>query len=165
MSYSLWYINALRPGAQDRAVSGAGKPGQTEQEERVIWHMDSSKKSFKTVDDYISSFPDDTRQILQQLRQIIRGAAHDAEESISYNMPTYKLHGSRLVYFAAWKNHIALYAAGSAANAYADELAPYLQDKGTLQFPLDAPMPYDLVRRIVQYRAQGNLEAQNNKSV
>jgi uncharacterized protein YdhG (YjbR/CyaY superfamily) len=126
--------------------------------------MDSPKKSFSTVDDYIASFPDDTQQILQQLRQTIRDAVPSAEESISYDMPTYKLHG-RLVYFAAWKKHIALYAAGSAANAYADELGPYLQDKGTLQFPLNQPIPYDLVRRIVQYRAQENLEAQQNKPV
>jgi uncharacterized protein YdhG (YjbR/CyaY superfamily) len=126
--------------------------------------MDSPKKSFSTVDDYIASFPDDTQQILQQLRQTIRDAVPSAEESISYDMPTYKLHG-RLVYFAAWKKHIALYAAGSAANAYADELGPYLQDKGTLQFPLNQPIPYDLVRRIVQYRAQENLEAQHNKPV
>jgi uncharacterized protein YdhG (YjbR/CyaY superfamily) len=126
--------------------------------------MDSPKKSFSTVDDYIASFPDDTQQILQQLRQTIRDAVPSAEESISYDMPTYKLHG-RLVYFAAWKKHIALYAAGSAANAYADELGPYLKDKGTLQFPLNQPIPYDLVRRIVQYRAQENLEAQQNKPV
>jgi uncharacterized protein YdhG (YjbR/CyaY superfamily) len=126
--------------------------------------MDSPKKSFRTVDDYIASFPDDTQQILQQLRQTIRDAVPSAEESISYDMPTYKLHG-RLVYFAAWKKHIALYAAGSVVNAYADELGPYLQDKGTLQFPLNQPIPYDLVHRIVQYRAQENLEAQQNKPV
>lgn len=125
--------------------------------------MDASHKRFKTVDDYISSFPANVQQILLRLRQIIRDAAPGAEEIISYNMPTYELHG-RLVYFAAWKKHVALYAAGSAANAYADELAPYIQDKGTLQFPLDEPLPVELVRRIVQYRVQENLEAHHNRA-
>jgi uncharacterized protein YdhG (YjbR/CyaY superfamily) len=125
--------------------------------------MDASHKRFKTVDDYISSFPANVQQILLRLRQIIRDAAPGAEEIISYNMPTYELHG-RLVYFAAWKKHVALYAAGSAANAYADELAPFIQEKGTLQFPLDEPLPVELVRRIVQYRVQENLEAQQNRA-
>lgn len=101
--------------------------------------MPASKQQFASVDDYIASFPADVQPRLVELRQTIHAAAPDAEETISYHMPTYILHG-RLVYFAAWKKHIALYAAGSAAAAYPEELAPYLQAKGTLQFPLSQPL-------------------------
>ena len=126
--------------------------------------MSDIKEKFSSVDDYIRSFPEDVQEILEQLRQIIKAAVPEAEEVISYNMPTYKLNG-QLVYFAGWKKHIALYAAGSAAKLYADELVPYLQDKGTLQFPLNQPMPFDLIRRIVLYRAQENLDTQSSKTV
>jgi len=117
------------------------------------------KQDFQIVDEYIASFPDQVQSVLIELRQTIREAAPEAEETISYHMPTYLLHG-KLVYFAAWQKHIALYAAGSAANAYADDMAPYFQDKGTLQFPLDQPLPFDLVYKIVRYRVQENLDKQ-----
>ena len=126
--------------------------------------MGNAKQNYNSVDDYVNSFTDEVQQILESLRQTIKAAAPDAEEGISYNMPTYKLHG-QLVYFAAWKKHIALYAAGSAAQAYANELAPYLQDKGTLQFPLNEPMPFDLVRKIVQYRVKENIDIQQRKTL
>ena len=124
--------------------------------------MDSSKKQFKTIDEYIATFPADDQQLLQQMRQIIHEAAPDAVEAISYQMPTFKLHGN-LVHFAAFKNHIGFYPAPSGIEAFEEELAPYIAGKGTLQFPKDEPLPRDLITRVVQHRVQEKLAKQKNK--
>ena len=110
-------------------------------------------KKFKTVDEYIASFPPDVRVILEKVGGIIRKAAPGAEERISYGMPGYKL-GRNLVYFAAHKSHIGLYPTPSATGAFAKELAPYESGKGSIKFPLDEPIPYDLIRRIVEFRVR-----------
>ena len=117
---------------------------------------------FKTIDEYISTFPEDVQEVLQQLRQIIRQAAPDAEEAISYQMPTFKLHGN-LVHFAAFRNHIGFYPAPSGIEAFDQELAPYLVSKGSIRFPKDQPLPFDLVSRIVQHRVQENLAKRKNR--
>ncbi|MBZ0300209.1 MAG: DUF1801 domain-containing protein [Anaerolineae bacterium] len=124
--------------------------------------MDTAKAQFNTIDDYIATFPEDVQAILEKMRQTIHDAAPDAEEAISYQMPTFKLHGN-LVHFAAFKNHIGLYPAPSGIREFAEELAPYAAAKGSIQFPKDQPIPYDLVTRIVQYRVQENLEKQRRK--
>ncbi len=116
---------------------------------------------FKTIDEYIYSFPKDIQAILEKTRKTIRNAAPEAEEAISYQMPTFKLNGN-LVYFAAYKNHIGFYPIPSGIEAFKDELAPYIAGKGTLRFPLDKPIPYDLIKKIVIFRVKENM-AKNKK--
>jgi uncharacterized protein YdhG (YjbR/CyaY superfamily) len=110
-------------------------------------------KKFKTVDEYIASFPPEVRGILEKVRAVVRKAAPGAEEKISYGMPAYKLKHP-LVYFAAHTSHIGLYPTPSATGAFAKELEPYESGKGSIKFPLDTPIPYDLIRRIVEFRVK-----------
>ena len=119
--------------------------------------MKTNKKQFKTIDAYIQTFPKDVQAILQKVRQTIQKAAPDAVETISYQMPTFKLNGKGLVYFAAYEKHIGFYPIPSGMKAFEKQLAPYKQGKGSAQFPIDQPIPYDLVRRIVVFRAKENL--------
>jgi len=118
---------------------------------------DSDKRPFKTIDEYIRTFPKDVQTILEKMRKTIREAAPGAVETISYQMPTFKLNGRGLVYFAAFKNHIGFYPIPSGVEAFEKELSPYKQGKGSVQFPIDQPVPYDLVRRIVTFRVNENL--------
>lgn len=117
-----------------------------------------------SVNEYIQSFPKETQEHLEQIRATIQQAAPEAEESISYAMPAYKLHGRPLVYFAAFKNHIGFYATPSGHSEFAEELAKYKQGKGSVQFPLDQPMPLDLIGRMVQFRAAENLAKAGKKN-
>jgi uncharacterized protein YdhG (YjbR/CyaY superfamily) len=109
-----------------------------------------------TVDSYIKSFPEDVQVLLQQIRAIIRENAPEAEESIAYQMPAYKSAGKPLVYFAGYKNHIGFYATPSGHSIFEKELSKYKQGKGSVQFPLDKPLPFDLIARIVRYRMEEN---------
>ncbi len=120
--------------------------------------MEGNKKHFKTIDEYIKTFPEDIQAILQKMRQTIRRAAPQAEEAISYQMPTFKLNGRNLVHFAGYKNHVGFYPVPLGIGAFEKELSPYKQGKGSVQFPLDRPVPYDLVRKIVIFRMKENLE-------
>jgi len=113
---------------------------------------------YETIDEYIETFPKDVQAILRKMRQTIRDAAPGAVEAISYQMPTFKLNGRNLVHFAAFKSHIGFYPIPSGIEAFKEELSPYKQGKGSVQFPLDRPMPYGLVERIVRYRVKENLE-------
>jgi uncharacterized protein YdhG (YjbR/CyaY superfamily) len=108
------------------------------------------------VTEYISAFPAGVQQRLAQIRAIIREAAPEAEESMAYGMPAYKTQGLPLVYFAGYEKHIGFYATPTGHAQFASELAGYRQGKGSVQFPLDQPMPYDLIRRIVAFRAGEN---------
>ena len=117
--------------------------------------MDASNKQFKTIDEYISMFPDDVQTILNQVRQTIREAAPDAEETINYQMPTFTLNGN-LVHFAAFTSHIGFYPTPTGIEAFKEELSPYKGAKGSVQFPIDQPMPLSLIRRIVEYRVKEN---------
>jgi len=119
--------------------------------------MKTNKKQFKTIDAYIQTLPKDVQTILQKVRKTIQKAAPDAVETISYQMPTFKLNGKGLVYFAAYEKHIGFYPIPSGMKAFEKQLAPYKQGKGSVQFPIDQPIPYDLVRRIVVFRAKENL--------
>ncbi len=103
------------------------------------------KKQFKTIGEYIRTFPKDVQGILEKMRQTIRKAAPDAVEVISYQMPTFKLNGKSLVYFAGYKHHVGFYPIPSGIAAFEKELSPYQQGKGSVQFPLDKPVPFDLV--------------------
>lgn len=106
----------------------------------------------KSTDEYISSFPVATQIILQEVRKTIKSAAPNADESISYGMPAYKLNGKALVYFAGYKNHIGFYATPTGHSEFTEELAKYKQGKGSVQFPINEPMPLDLITKIVQFR-------------
>jgi len=109
-------------------------------------------KQFKTMDEYIKTFPKDVQSILEKMRQTIREAAPEAVETISYQMPTFKLNGKNLVHFAAWKNHIGFYPTSSGTEAFKKELSRYKAAKGSVQFPIEKPIPYDLVKKIVGFR-------------
>ena len=114
------------------------------------------KRQFNTIDGYIQTFPEDVQDILQKIRQTIRKAAPEASEAISYQMPAFKLNGN-LVWFAAFKNHIGFYPMPSGTEAFKDQVSPYIAGKGTMQFPLDKPIPYDLIEKIVIFRVKENL--------
>lgn len=103
-----------------------------------------------TVDDYILSFPEDVRSILEQVRRTIREVVPDGEETISYQIPTVKVGGKSLIHFAAWKHHLSLYPVPGGDEALARDLAPHLAAKGTLKFPYDRPVPYPLIKRVAQ---------------
>ena len=120
--------------------------------------MESNTRKFKTIDEYIKTFPKEVQAILENVRQTIRKAAPEAIETISYQMPTFKLNGKGLVYFAAYKRHVGFYPIPSGVEAFRKELSEYRQGKGSVQFPIDKPIPYDLVRRIVQFRVKEELE-------
>src|SRR5580698_189368 len=105
------------------------------------------------IDDYISKFPADVQVILEKVRETIRHAAPEAKETISYLMPAFRLHGI-LVYFAAWEKHIGMYPPISGDKTLEKAVARYAGPKGNLQFPLDEPIPYDLIERIVKLRAK-----------
>ena len=112
---------------------------------------------FKTVDEYIGTFPVATKKIMQQVRKTIIDAAPEAEEVISYNMPAYKQEGM-LVFFAAYKEHIGFYPTPGGVEAFKKELSVYNSAKGSVQFPLDKPMPLTLITKIVKYRVKENIE-------
>jgi uncharacterized protein YdhG (YjbR/CyaY superfamily) len=118
--------------------------------------MDNSRGGFSSIDEYIATFPEDIQAILQAVRATIRAAAPDAEERISYQMPAFALHGN-LVYFAAHKNYIGFYPTSSGIEAFKAELSRYEGSKGAVRFPINQPMPMDLIRRIVQFRVTENL--------
>jgi len=118
-------------------------------------------KSPQTIDEYIAAFPGAVQEILQKVRMTIREAAPEATEKISYQMPTFYLNGN-LVHFAAFKEHIGFYPVPTGIKKFKKELSVYKQGKGSVQFPLDQPIPYDLVTKIVKFRVKENL-AKNKK--
>lgn len=115
------------------------------------------------VDAYIADFPESTQALLQQIRSILKQAAPDAEEAISYGLPTLKLNGN-LVHFGAFKNHIGFYPAPRGLEAFKEELAGYKGAKGSVQFPLDQPLPLDLISKITKYRLAQNLAKVKTKT-
>jgi uncharacterized protein YdhG (YjbR/CyaY superfamily) len=115
-----------------------------------------SGKAFKTIDEYIATFPVSVQTILREFRRVIRDSAPGAEEAISYGMPAFKLKGV-LVWFAAFKNHVGFYPTALGIEAFKSELSGYELSKGTVRFPLDKPVPFDLIRKIVKYRVKQNL--------
>ncbi len=114
------------------------------------------KLQYENIDDYIKTFPPDIQAKLGKMRQTIRQAAPEAEEVISYQMPAFKQNGI-LVYFAAQKQHMGFYPTASGIEAFKKDLTPYKYSKGAVQFPLDKPIPFDLVEKIVKFRVKENL--------
>jgi uncharacterized protein YdhG (YjbR/CyaY superfamily) len=111
----------------------------------------------KDIDEYIAGFPNDVQEILEKIRRTIRKAAPDAEETMSYQMPTFTLKGNYLVYFAGFKKHIGFYPAPIGIAEFKEELSAYGAGKGTLKFPLDKPIPVNLISKIVKFRVKENL--------
>lgn len=119
--------------------------------------METQKLKPANIDEYIAFFPEETQQLLEEVRQTIRKAAPDAEEAISYQMPTFKLNGN-LVHFAAFKNHIGFYPAPAGIEAFKEKLAAFKGAKGSIQFPLNQPLPLELITDIVKYRVEKSKE-------
>ena len=115
------------------------------------------KKEIQTIDEYIALFPLNVQATLQQMRQTIHEAAPQAQETISYQMPAFR-QGGILVWFAAFKNHISFFPKTSAIEAFKDKLSKYKTSKGTVQFPLDQPLPLDLIGAMVRFRVKKNLK-------
>lgn len=111
--------------------------------------------NFKTIDEYISTFPKEIGERLEKIRSTIHEAAPTAIEAISYGMPTFKLNGN-LIHFAAFKKHIGIYPTPSATKKFTQEISSYVHAKGSIQFPLDKPFPYALLTKIVKFRVEGN---------
>lgn len=116
------------------------------------------------IETYIQQFPAEVQQILRNLRNLVKVNAPDAEESFAYGMPAYKTHKKPLVYFAAYQNHIGFYATPSGHSEFQEELSKFKQGKGSVQFPLNQPIPYKLIERIINYRvAENNDKAEKTK--
>jgi uncharacterized protein YdhG (YjbR/CyaY superfamily) len=118
--------------------------------------MNTEQTAPRNIDEYIAGFPPDVQQILEEIRLTIRKAAPDAEETISYQIPTFRLKGN-LVHFGAFKKHIGFYPTSTGIEKFKDELSDYEGAKGSVKFPLDKPMPFDLISRIVMFRVRENL--------
>jgi uncharacterized protein YdhG (YjbR/CyaY superfamily) len=119
-------------------------------------------KSYTSIDAYIADFPENVQALLQKMRETIQAAAPDAEEAIKYGIPTFILNGN-VAHFGGYKSHIGFYPAPKGIEAFKAETAQYEAGKGTLQFPIDKPLPLDLVTRIVKFRVQDNLERKKKK--
>jgi uncharacterized protein YdhG (YjbR/CyaY superfamily) len=118
--------------------------------------MENNKIGFTSIDEYIATFPKEIQKILKEIRATIKAAAPAAEEKISYQMPTFTLNGN-LVHFAAFKKHIGFYPVPTGIEKFKKELSAYEGSKGSVQFPLDKPIPYDLISKIVKFRVKENL--------
>lgn len=119
--------------------------------------MEENKITLESIDEYISQFAPEVQDKLKMIRTVIKEAAPEAEEKISYQMPTFALHGN-LVHFAAFKKHIGFYPAPRGIEAFREELSVYKGAKGSVQFPLDQPLPFELISRIVQFRVAENIK-------
>jgi len=118
-----------------------------------------TKQTAENIDEYIAGFPKDVQEILQRVRSTIKEAAPEAEETISYQIPTFNLKGRYLIYFAGYKNHIGVYPAPHGDEELEAEMAAYRSGKGTVKFALDKPIPWNLISKIVKSRAKENLES------
>ena len=136
--------NVKSPGSNSTKIS-TGLTGMI-WKNLIISNMDS------VIDKYISQFPKEIQSILKQFQKAIREAAPDAVETISYRMPTFDINGKHLVHFAAFKKHIGFFPTPSAIVAFKNELLEYKTSKGTIQFPIDKPIPFNLIRKIVKFR-------------
>ena len=122
--------------------------------------MEKTTITYTTINQYIAGFPKEIQSILKKLRKVIKDAAPDAQERISYRMPAFYLKGN-LVYFAAFKKHIGFYPTASGIAAFKKEISAFNNSKGAVQFPVDKPLPYDLIRKIVEFRVLENLKKAN----
>jgi len=124
--------------------------------------MEGNKITYSSIDNYIEQFPPEVQEILNTIRKVIKESAPDAEEKISYQMPTFALHGN-LVHFAAYRNHIGFYPAASGIAEFKQELSEYKGAKGSVQFPINIPLPLELISKIVKFRVAENLKRAEDK--
>jgi uncharacterized protein YdhG (YjbR/CyaY superfamily) len=124
--------------------------------------MEENKVTPQSIDEYIGQFPPEVQEILKTLRKVIKESAPEAQEKISWGMATFVLHGN-LVHFAACKNHIGFYPSPSGINNFKEELSEYKGAKGSIQFPLTKPMPYELISKIVKFRVLENIQKAEDK--
>lgn len=124
--------------------------------------MEQDKIPVQSIDKYIQKFPSEAQEILKNIRKVIKESAPDAEEKMSYQMPTFALYGN-LVHFAAYKNHIGFYPTPSGIDAFKQELSEYKGSKGAVQFPFEKPIPYELISKIVKFRVNENIEKAKGK--
>ena len=120
-------------------------------------HKMANRSTANSIDEYIAEFPPETQKVLEEMRALIRASAPGATETISYAIPTFDLNGRHLVHFAGYKTHIGFYPVPSGLEAFKEDLMPYKQGKGSVQFPLGQPLPTDLIRRIVEFRVAENM--------
>ena len=125
--------------------------------------MKTARRAAKDIDEYIDRFPEDVQNVLHKIRALINEVVPDAEEKISYQIPTFTLNGSYLIYFAGFKNHVSVYPAPRGTEQFKKELAAYEGGKGTVRFPLDQPIPYGLIKRIVKFKVKENKEKAKEK--
>jgi uncharacterized protein YdhG (YjbR/CyaY superfamily) len=125
--------------------------------------MANNQPGYQTIDEYIAAFPPEIQRLLQEMRAAFHAAAPEATEKISYQIPTFYLNGN-LVHFGAWKNHIGFYPTSSGTQAFKNELSVYEGAKGSVKFPIEKPLPLELVGRIVRFRVKENLEKQGEKN-
>jgi uncharacterized protein YdhG (YjbR/CyaY superfamily) len=116
-----------------------------------------TRSKANSVDEYIAGFPPETQKVLAEVRALIKASAPDATETISYAIPTFDLNGRHLVHFAGYLKHIGFYPIPTGMEAFKDDLKPYKSGKGSVQLPLDRPLPADLIRRIVEFRVAENM--------
>jgi uncharacterized protein YdhG (YjbR/CyaY superfamily) len=116
----------------------------------------TNRSTAGSIDEYVAGFPPETQKVLEELRALIKAAAPDATEKISYAIPTFDLNGKHLVHFAAYEKHVGFYPTASGVEAFKEELKPYKSAKGSVQFPLSQRMPTDLIRRIVEFKVEEN---------
>lgn len=126
--------------------------------------MRSKKAGFNSIDEYIETFPREIQKLLKEIRKTIKTVAPKSEETISYQMPAFKLDGQYIAHFAAWKKHIGMYPIPAGDKAFQKEILPYKGDKSSLQFPLDKPLPLKLIGKMVKFRIAENLEKAGAKS-
>lgn len=124
--------------------------------------MEGNKITYSSIDNYIEQFPPEVQEKLNTIRKVIKESAPDAEEKISYQMPTFALHGN-LVHFAAYRNHIGFYPAASGIVEFKQELSEYKGAKGSVQFPINMPLPLELISKIVKFRVAENLKRAEDK--
>jgi uncharacterized protein YdhG (YjbR/CyaY superfamily) len=125
--------------------------------------MTAQKTSFTSVDEYIASFPEETRKALEEVRTIIKSIAPEARENISYQMAAFEVNGKNFIALAGWKKHISIYPIPSGTDAFNKEIAKYAAGKGTVKFPLDEPLPLKLIEKAVKYKLADHLKNTGSK--
>ncbi len=123
-----------------------------------------ARTNFQSIDEYIAACPPQSREPLQTVREVIKRIAPDATEKISYQIAAFELNGRSLVYFAGWKKHISLYPLPAGDEAFYEEIAPYMDGKGTLKFPLDEPLPIKLIERVIKLHVKANKKKAKGES-
>ena len=114
--------------------------------------MKNKKRGYRSVGEYVATFPEETQKLLEEVRATVQAVAPDASEKIRYRIGAFELHGKYLIHFAGWKNHISIYPVPAGSDAFNKKVARYVAGKGTLKFPLDEPLPKRLISQIIKYR-------------